>query len=1080
MSADALTGIVHRLGRQAGGPPDGELLGRFARDRDEAAFATLVHRHGRLVLGVARRHLSDRHAAEDVVQATFLALARAAAKLAGSPSLVNWLYTVAVRQSRLTRRRVSLGSARLHRLPPPSPAPDPLTELTGRELLTIIDDELARLPLLLCAVEGLSREEAAHRLGWPLGSVKGRLERGRELLRKRLAKRGLTVPAVLTGGLLASPAEALPPALMQSVVKAALTVPPAALPVKLFAMIAVVLMAVGVGAGTALLPSGRSDTPPSPPAVAAVAPPAADPLPDGALRRFGSGRFRHGEAIYGSALSPDGKRLATHSAGSVAVWDLATGRVIRRFHFDGPYGECVPAFSPDGTRLAVVRSKCARVWDLPTGDEVWRRETDMFADDRFTSHRCWFSADGRELLLMEGERMVFRAIPSGVITRASPGKLLVRLVSADLKTFVRVDGRNGTVVVGDVATGAERLALDAALARANERGLALSPSGTALAVVHQNKEIQVRDLPSGAVRVSFPLPETAKYRPEPRDPDYWEYRLNFSPDGRVLFLGTVGGTVHRWDLATKAELPPLKKLPGPRPDASLLTGCHVLPDGRTLVTAGRDGLIRLWDLTTGRERSEPEAYVGRVRAALSPDGRLVAAADEQGRVDLWDAATGTLARTIRRSGPAVSNLAFSPDGRMLAAGQHPRAVQLWDVATGRETKAFQSDGGKVLPAFTLLFSPDGRSLYVSDYPHRSRLWDVVSGVQRWVASHDYGAAYTPDGATVIAARCGPVLGYLDATAGADRRTIRLDSKQPDGLGEWRPVAVSGDGRWLAVPDIGRTIVMCDVATGVEVRRWQAVEPLRGLSEMERRFLESDILVQVSALAFSPDSLLIAAASKHGAVGVRDVFTGREVLRFEGHEQDVRNLGFGPDGRTLLSAGVDGQMFLWSLRPKPGPAAPPAALWDALAADDVAAAYRAVWALSADPQAMARLREKLPPVPPPDPDRLAKLVADLDDSQFRVRAAAARELAGLGREAGPPLEEALRKGLSPEAGRRVQEVLDGLKRAPTPAEVRQLRAVRALELAATPAAREHLKALAAGAPGATLTRAAADAVKRLGP
>src|SRR5205814_4117695 len=105
--------------------------------------------------------------------------------------------------------------AALGRVPGPTPPADALAEVSGRELVTIIDDELARLPaayrlpLLLCAVEGLSREEAARRLGWPAGSVKGRLERGRELLRTRLAKRGLTMPAVLTSGLLTTPAEAL-------------------------------------------------------------------------------------------------------------------------------------------------------------------------------------------------------------------------------------------------------------------------------------------------------------------------------------------------------------------------------------------------------------------------------------------------------------------------------------------------------------------------------------------------------------------------------------------------------------------------------------------------------------------------------------------------------------------------------------------------------------------------------------------------------------------------------------------------------------------------------------------------------
>src|SRR3954454_626219 len=97
-TGDSLTGLVSHLRQQYGdGPADGDLLGRFARRRDEAAFTELVQRHGPLVFGVAWRHLPDRQAAEDVLQSTFLALARNATRLGQPPSLVNWLYTVALR-----------------------------------------------------------------------------------------------------------------------------------------------------------------------------------------------------------------------------------------------------------------------------------------------------------------------------------------------------------------------------------------------------------------------------------------------------------------------------------------------------------------------------------------------------------------------------------------------------------------------------------------------------------------------------------------------------------------------------------------------------------------------------------------------------------------------------------------------------------------------------------------------------------------------------------------------------------------------------------------------------------------------
>src|SRR5262245_51881913 len=253
-SGEVLDGVVRQLRRQLGdGPTDGELLAQFANSRDEAAFAALVRRHGGLVFGVARRQLGDRQSAEDVFQVTFLALARQAPRLGRPVSLVNWLYTVARRHARKARLAALRRTARHKQLTPSAPSPDPLSEITARELLGVIDDELARLPetyrlpLLLCAIEGLSREEAAARLGWSPGAVKGRLERGREMLRTRLEARGLAMPAVMATPL-ATDAYAVPAALIAATNRAAvaaLTAPAAWGSLKLLAAFAALFTGLG-------------------------------------------------------------------------------------------------------------------------------------------------------------------------------------------------------------------------------------------------------------------------------------------------------------------------------------------------------------------------------------------------------------------------------------------------------------------------------------------------------------------------------------------------------------------------------------------------------------------------------------------------------------------------------------------------------------------------------------------------------------------------------------------------------------------------------------------------------------------
>jgi hypothetical protein len=272
-------------------------------------------------------------------------------------------------------------------------------------------------------------------------------------------------------------------------------------------------------------------------------------------------------------------------------------------------------------------------------------------------------------------------------------------------------------------------------------------------------------------------------------------------------------------------------------------------------------------------------------------------------------------------------------------------------------------------------------------------------------------------------------------------------------------------------------------TGAELLLWPAVEkPKLDPSSPEAPLFArmSDRQIFLTALAFSPDGSVLATTGKYGGIRLWDVFAGEELLRLDGHEGKVSSLTFGPVGRTLLSAGDDGQALLWSLRPKTGPAIDPPALWVDLNSNDAAKAYRAMWAMSADPKAIALLREKIEPATPPDPGRVAKLIADLASDQFRIRETASMALTEQGRTIVPLLQEAVRTRLPAEADRRAKLVLDGFKGLPTPAEQRQLRAVRAVELAATADARDLLRRWAGGAPGATLTRAAADALKRLGP
>jgi RNA polymerase sigma factor (sigma-70 family) len=194
---------LFRTGSSAGWP-ESELLDRFLFDGDDGAFEALITRFGPMVLTVCRRYLSNPDDVADAFQATFLVLVRRAGSIRHRALLGNWLYGVATKVARRARSKVwSQGQfERLGFDPPEFFAPDG-DEPGKADDYRVLHDELARLPekyrspLVLCYFEGQTHEQAAERLRWPVGTVRGRLHRGRERLRHRLVARGLESPVPL-------------------------------------------------------------------------------------------------------------------------------------------------------------------------------------------------------------------------------------------------------------------------------------------------------------------------------------------------------------------------------------------------------------------------------------------------------------------------------------------------------------------------------------------------------------------------------------------------------------------------------------------------------------------------------------------------------------------------------------------------------------------------------------------------------------------------------------------------------------------------------------------------------------------
>jgi RNA polymerase sigma factor (sigma-70 family) len=195
---------------------DRQLLERFARERDEEAFRVLVRRHGPLVLGVSRRSLRHRQDAEDCFQATFMVLARKAGSVHWHESIAGWLHQVATRLAAEIRVR-DARRRRRERIAVAEAPPVNGESTSVRELGSAVDDELGRLPerfrlpLLLCYLQGQTRDQAARRLGVSLRTLERRLQAARAMLGQRLARRGITLSAGLLAWGIAQEGFAVPP-----------------------------------------------------------------------------------------------------------------------------------------------------------------------------------------------------------------------------------------------------------------------------------------------------------------------------------------------------------------------------------------------------------------------------------------------------------------------------------------------------------------------------------------------------------------------------------------------------------------------------------------------------------------------------------------------------------------------------------------------------------------------------------------------------------------------------------------------------------------------------------------------------
>lgn len=1130
---------LHRLAReeQAGQLSDSECLERFRTGRDEDAFTVLVKRHGPMVRGVCRRVLRHAEDAEDVFQATFLVLARKAGSIRWKRSIGPWLYQVAFRLAHKTR---AAGRRRREcQQQEPAGALAPAVDPSWREVCAVLDEELQalaekyRAPLVLCYLEGHTRDEAAEHLGWSLGATKHRLQKGRELLRVRLTRRGVTLPAILlsaelganeataalsslaarslaqaamafaTGGTVAGPhlqAISLAEGMLQMMAP------------KIVKIVAVLLLTLSAAAGAGLwtcrmlvaeprqqqsesLPSDAPRDRGERQAAKEERPRTdryGDPLPPGAVARLGTVRLRHPQWVNNVAFMPDGKTLISSGwEGTIRLWDVATGKELQRLESDGKAVNGL-ALSPDGKTLAsAVNEGFLRVWDMPT-------------------RKCRFSMKGHE-----GSMVACVAI-------SPDGKWLASGGGGD---------QARTLMLWELATGKEVRRFGGNLRTV--QSVAFSPDSKLLAAASNARRTDNNPKPvpehPGVVRLWDVT--TGKLRWEKEEKTGGATSVAFAPNGKTVASSGYDAIIHIRDAATGNEvskiLVPEDRYPVENPwgrkgyNWGGVVSLVYSPDGKLLASAGYDGTIRLWDMMTGHQ---VHIFRGHCREVLgvpspcsgvtfSPDGKTLASCGLDHTIQLWDPVNGKLLHTPVGHEGAVNRVAIFPDGQRAASAGNDRTIRLWDLATRRQLVVLRGHTNSI---WSLMISPDGKTLASGSDDKTIRIWNADSGGESGrilvPSTQAYALSFSPDGKLLAWANgkrsisadgkeSGPPIGISEVATGREVRRM-------EGDGHYYRVHFSPSGKWLAAHAFNHGVDFWEVATG------------------KRRHVFGDLI----DFAFVPNSETVVGWCKDGMVRFRSLVDGSESRSFQGpsrpnwvrrpfaispdgrtllfgmesniqlweavsgrvrrtfsgHTNSIADTVFAPDGRTVLSASSDTTILIWDVarqteehRRKLGQTELQA-LWQNLTGVDAVQADRAIWALAADAeQAVLFLRKHLRPVPAVEPARLSHLLADLDSDQFAVRDKAMHELEELGELAEPELRKVLAGKPSLEARRRAEQLLEKL-RGPLPAgeRLRSLRAVEVLERAATEQARRLLAGLAGGAPEARLTREAKGALQRL--
>ena len=836
-------------------------------------------------------------------------------------------------------------------------------------------------------------------------------------------------------------------------------------------------------AGLYLLMTATAQVAGQPSATAPSAKPArtdlyGDPLPEGAIARLGTIRFRHGDYVLSVAFSADGKQLMSHGNNGVRIWDVATGKELRSVLDTGMGSVAISAdgkflltterplnrsvlrfrkwsdltierefpidafnatrFSPDGKVLAVVsQTTQMQLWDVSNGRKLhsWK------AYDRDVP---WFNfSDDNKTLIMGGSDKIIGLwdVETGkkkqaLVTPSIVGKAFISRDGALVASSGMIEEKTGPtstyrypekiIRVWDVASGKELRQLVNPAKAADEQHsgfgfLGLAPDGKTVITTSADGLMRLWDTGTGQEKRNLDVGKE------------WATAVAYSPDGKTLALAA--NSIRLIDLPTGKDI---FKQHGQR---SLVTYAGFVLDGRTALTTCCNQDIHLWNPLTGQELASftgVEEWAGNETSV--DKGRFLIATGPNDTIRIYDLADKKEIRRVKMPPARTYIRALSPDGDQMAFAAEGNGVIVINLKSGKESRMLQDDEVQVTG---VAFGAGGETLIVWFADHTLQIWDLAKqkNLRRFLLGY------------------GPDIEMPRAAAGG--RQIIFPYK----------AFISPDSRYFAYcPVPFRSFVLYELPSLRLVRR------------------SGEFPGNIASLRFSPDNRMIVYAGHDSQIHLLEVATCKDRLHLGGNQSPM---AFSPDGRMLISGGSDTTALIWDLstklkaREKWGAALSADELdscWSDLSDADAAKAYEAIRRLTASPgEAVPYLGKQLKPVPPVNHKRLAKFVADLDSNEFAAREAAEKELEKLGELAATVCQKAVDGKPSGEVRRRLTALIEKQTKAELNLPADRLRAVRAVEILeqiGTKEARDELAQIARGADEASLTQDAKRSLERL--